>query len=54
LKFGNFRIKGNIKKTKGATSNDYRDTSDKEYMDRQTTRAVSKQVKETLLPNKKT
>ncbi len=43
-----------LRKTKGAASNDSSDTLDNDYADRQTTRAVSKQFKQTLLPNKKT
>jgi hypothetical protein len=48
------RKKKILRKTKGAASNDSSDTLDNDYTDRQTTRAVSKQFKQTLLPNKKT
>jgi hypothetical protein len=51
LKFGDYMKKGNIKKTKGATSNNSSETSDDDYVDRWTTRAVTKQVKQTLMPN---
>ncbi len=53
LKFWDFRSKGNIRKTKGAASNDSSDTSDKDYVIDKLQKDVSKQVKQTLLLNKK-